>query len=408
MKKNLLFSCLLVIVSFNFYAQIDFGDGYFINESNQKINCLIKNSGWKNNPTEFEYKLTNDENVQTASIKTTKEFAIDGLFKYIKSTVNIDRSTDDINKMGNERNPVFKKETLFLKVIIEGNANLYAFDDINLTRFFYSLNEGEINQLVYKRFLNSEKEIQQNNLFKQQLFNDLNCQNKSSKNLESLRYNQNEIAKLFTNYNLCTNSVSIDYTPKQIKNLFHLSVRPGLNLSNLMIENPTGKVDKINFEDNSNLRLGIEAEFVLPYYKNKWSIIVEPTYRSYSSELVTTSSTVTGGILKSKVKYNSIELPIGVRYYIFLNEKSKLFLNFSCVFDFSSNSNVSIKRGDDSELNNLEVSTRNNFGLGLGYKYGKRFSLEFRTQTSREILGSYIFWNSEYKSQSLILGYSIF
>lgn len=408
MKKKLLFSLLLAIICLNSYGQIGFENGYFINESDQKINCLIKNNDWKNNPTEFEYKLSSDDVIQTGYIKTTKEFVIEGLFKFVRTKVNIDRSTDDINKMGTERNPVFKKETLFLKVIIEGNANLYVYEDINLTRFFYKINEGEISQLIYKRYLNSEKEIDQNNLYKQQLFNDLNCQNKSSKSMEFIKYDQNQLTKLFVNYNTCTNSKSVNYESKQKKDLFNLSIRPGVNFSSVMIENPDGKVNRINFENKANLRFGIEAEFILPYYKNKWAVIVEPTFRSYNSEVTTTSNNVAGGILNSKAKYQSVELPIGVRYYIFLNKKSKLFLNFSYIFDFSSDSNVEITRNDGSVYNSLEVNTRSNFGLGLGYKYGDRFSIEFRSQTSREILGSYIFWNSEYKSQSLILGYSLF
>ena len=50
----------------NCFAQISFEKGYFINNANQKTNCLIKNQDWKDNPTEFEYKL--DENSESIKL----------------------------------------------------------------------------------------------------------------------------------------------------------------------------------------------------------------------------------------------------------------------------------------------------------------------------------------------------
>ena len=53
MKKQILL-LLTTILSLNSYSQINFDKGYFINDSNQKVDCLIKNIDWKNNPTEIE------------------------------------------------------------------------------------------------------------------------------------------------------------------------------------------------------------------------------------------------------------------------------------------------------------------------------------------------------------------
>ena len=46
------------ILATNCCAQISFEKGYYIDNSNQKVDCLIKNVDWKNNPTSFEYKLS--------------------------------------------------------------------------------------------------------------------------------------------------------------------------------------------------------------------------------------------------------------------------------------------------------------------------------------------------------------
>lgn len=57
MRKQILVLALITISQFDSYAQIIFENGYFINELNQKVECFIKNIEWRNNPTEFEYKL---------------------------------------------------------------------------------------------------------------------------------------------------------------------------------------------------------------------------------------------------------------------------------------------------------------------------------------------------------------
>ncbi|WP_397364543.1 hypothetical protein [Olleya sp. R77988] len=117
MKKQLLF-LLTIILSFNCYSQITFEKGYFIDDSNQKTNCLIKNIDWQDNPTEFEYKLSENSKSKKANIKSIKEFGIDNISKYVRSIVNIDRSSEMLDDLTNDRNPEFKEEELFLKVFI--------------------------------------------------------------------------------------------------------------------------------------------------------------------------------------------------------------------------------------------------------------------------------------------------
>ena len=61
MKKNLLL-LLVSILTVNVYSQISLEEGYYIDNSNQKINCLIKNLDWKNNPTHLNINFLRVEN----------------------------------------------------------------------------------------------------------------------------------------------------------------------------------------------------------------------------------------------------------------------------------------------------------------------------------------------------------
>ncbi len=407
MRKQLLFLALLSFLSIESYSQIVFENGYFINESNQKTNCLIKNIDWKNNPTEFKYKSTQDAAIQKADIRTVKEFGINGVSKYIRALVKIDKSSDNINEMGSDRNPVFQEEELYLKVLVEGKASLLLYEHGNLTRFFYKTNESKINQLVYKQYLLNDN-IAQNIYFRQQLYIGLKCQMITLKDVKSIKYNKRDLERIFIKFNECTNSNYINYGSKQKKDLFNLSFRLGLNSSSLTIQNPILNLRDTDFGYKFNFRFGIETEFILPYNKTKWSVILEPTYQYYESEISQETNNVSGGTLVSSVNYHSIELPVGLRHYFYLNDDSKIFANISYIFDFTGNSSIEFSRSDGSMFNKLEVISRRNLALGIGYKYKDRYGLEIRYLTNRDILGDYFYWNSSYRTFSIIFGYSLF
>ena len=138
------------------------------------------------------------------------------------------------------------------------------------------------------------------------------------------------------------------------------------------------------------------VKLVLPFHRNKWAVLVEPTYPNFEAEtIITERRTVSAD-------YKSLELPVGLRHYFFLNKKSSVFLNASFIFDFSIDSFI-----DDGFGTDLEVSSLNNLAFGLGYKYS-RFSIEYRYQTPRELTSRYIYWSTDYSSSSVMLGFQLF
>jgi hypothetical protein len=90
-----------------------------------------------------------------------------------------------------------------------------------------------------------------------------------------------------------------------------------------------------------------------------------------------------------------------------LNSDSKIFSNISCVLDFANNSSIEFLR-KDVMLNELEIKSRLDLALGIGYKYKDRYSLEIRYLSNRDILRDYKYMNSDYKTLSIILGYTLF
>lgn len=382
MKIKLLF-LLTTILSFNCYSQISFENGYYIDNNNQKIKCLIKNIDWESNPTKFKYKLTENSELNEKTIKSVKEFGIPNILKYVRSLVKIDRSSNKADELDNQRKAAFQKEELFLRVLVEGKSTLYSYVDGNLTRYFYSIGESNIEQLVFKSYTTPENEIRTNNRFRNQLWNNLKCANIKKNRVEKLNYKKSDLVNFFVTYNSCNNEEYINFEKKEKKDLFNLTIRPRLNSSSL-----ASNYRNTNIKNELGFGFGIEAEFILPFYKNKWSLLIEPTYQSFIEE---SNRNVI-------INYSSIELHTGVRHYFFLNDNSKIFINASVIYDFGLN---------NPQIDLLEIETPFNMAFGLGYKYNDKFSIELRYQTPRQLLSNFDFF-AEYKTLSIVFGYSLF
>jgi hypothetical protein len=394
--RKLLLLLVITALSFNCYSQIEFENGYFIDNSDQRVECLIKNVDWQRNPLEFEYKLTENSEINTIGIMQVKEFEIDNVSKFIRSSVNIDRSSEDLSKISTEKNPVFQEEELFLKVLVEGKASLYRFADKGLERFFFKMNDSVITQLVYKTYLVNDKQRTENNHFRQQLFIELNGPEISGDYFQSLDYTSNDLVRLFVLYNELANSGYTNFQEKVKRDAFNLTLRPGIRYSSFSVQNRNDDSRSADYGNKSGFRFGIEAEFIMPFNKNKWAVIIEPTYQYFNSELESPLYDV-------YVDYKSVELPIGIRHYFYLNTNSKIFINGSMILDFPQNSKLRANYAEEFDINSAL-----NMTFGIGYKLKEIYSLELRYQTPRELMNGFVFWNSDYNSLSLIFGLSIF
>ena len=402
--KNQLFLLLISFLTFNSYSQIVFEKGFFITNSGEKNECLIKNIAWKNNPIAFEYKKDENSTIETATIQSVKEFEIYNSSRYIRETVKIDQYSQTLDNLSTSKEPIFVEKQLFLKVLIQGKANLYSYDG-NI--FFYNVDNSKIEQLIYKSYYFRENEIAKNDQFKQQLFNAFNGSEITINRLINIEYKKNSLIPIFEEYNKYQNSEFINFEKKEKKDLFNISIRPRINNSSLEMKNYFSDSGDLSFGNKINFGFGIEFEYIFPFNKNKWSLSTEPTYQNFKSEVEINESKVSGGKLIAKVDYTSVEIPITIRHYFFLNKNSKIFANISVIFDRPIKSAIELTRADGSNLNTIDVNSPVNFSLGLGYKLNDKFSLEMRAFSNRNITSDYIYIPSDYKNLSLIFGYTI-
>ena len=407
MKKQTLLA-LLIAFSFNCYSQINYEKGYFIDNQDNRTECFIKNVDWKDNPKKFEYKISEQSTPETATIEAIKEFGVASL-KYKRFQVKIDRSSEDVNKLSYDRNPEFTEETLFLKYLVEGKANLLQYEEGNLVRFYYNVDNAEVMPLTYKVYLTTgDNYIRKNEGYKQQLLVDLKCDKLTVNDAKNAAYKKNSLIKYFVKYNNCENSELVTFDEKKKRDLFNLNIRPGISFNSLTIDRENSLISNVELERKLIFRLGLEAEFILPFNKNKWTLFIEPTYHNYQSTKSDVPYTQTGSTISTTnviVEYPSLELPFGVRHYFFLNEQSKLFINGAFVLDFPVSAVIKF---EPSGISDVEISKRNNLAFGLGYVLKNKYSLEVRYGSNRNIISAYQNWSSKYNSFAFVFGYTLF
>ena len=213
--------CLLLTLCFfsSAHSQIDFEPGYFIHNSGERTDCLIRNVDWQYNPTKFDYKLTENSAVQTGKLESVKEFSVTNEFKYIRATVNMDLSSNSVNHLSDSKEPNFEEETIFLKVLVEGKATLFGYQRNVYHKYFFQVESSEIEQLIFKRYLTStyvenkntyirerfkdKRGIAENNWYKQQIWNSLKCDDISKNRIEKLKYQSKELSKVYIDFNTC-------------------------------------------------------------------------------------------------------------------------------------------------------------------------------------------------------------
>lgn len=381
-------------------AQITFDKGYIIDTSGQRIRCLIRYAEWRNNPSEFVYKLSGKGSEQKGTITNAIEFGIDGICKYISSEVQIDRSSDDITQLSEVKDPVWYREKIFLKVLVEGKASLFYYEDGSIQRYFFSLEGSKIHQLIYKRYLQDVPDhgsvIALNNSFRQQLMNELKCSDSDYGVLESLQYYRKDLTSYFNNYNGCKGATAVNYSPKKGGHEINFRIRTGISFTSLSITNSAWPHYLLDYGNKILPVVGLEAEYLLPFNRNKWGFIFEPLFQKFKAEKKV-------GFNETSINYPCIEFPFGVRYYIFLGKDLKLFADAIFVPSITMDFNAKIWT---DKVNYLETGQRSDYAVGLGIAY-KRFNFETRYYGKNTILSNYLLWVSEYGKASMILGYRL-
>jgi len=411
--KKLCVSGILLLFYISSSSQVRYDPGYFISNTGDTINCLIKNTDHNDNPSSFTYKKNENDKPQTLTVYDVKEFAITNYNKYVRviTTIDISPGEEDLDALSDTAEPQWQPDTLFLRVIVTGAATLFSYEGKTNIRFFYQTQDLPVEQLIYKVYRpENNNVIYYNNDFREQLLQYLNCGNESEENIQTVEYKLSDLKDYFIKYNHCKGSIVTEPSaPVKYKSSF-FSISAGAEYTSLedgFIPNYPGDpyTQHITFPHKYNFTFGVQEELLLPFNAHKWAVPFGLDFHSYSAQAISDLPPPNNSIdtPKATINLKTISISIGFKHYFFTDKygKSKLFVNALVAYDQLINSSYTSTLG----LNVLSSSTI--FIGGIGYKYNKA-AIEFRYYTPANIFNSYVLFTSSLTRFSTVFKYDLF
>lgn len=207
-----LIGCILFFPGLG-WSQSVYEKGYFIDLKNHKTLCYIKMEPWKAH-SEITYLKSYNDPLQTQSLDSISEIAIDSLFKLKRVIVQIDISGDDDSLLSYVQEPEWSEEEILLWTLVEGHTSLYAYEGGSLRRYFYKRGNDPIEQLVYKRYRTREG-TSLNESFKRTLNEKMNCSDSSNTYFTNLHYDEQALTHHFVLENECLGSTAKVYPTRR-------------------------------------------------------------------------------------------------------------------------------------------------------------------------------------------------
>jgi len=354
--------------------------GYFITDDGDTTKALILDAAWRDNPVSFTYKTDPEGKEKEASITEVMEFRIPNVFKYIRATVPLDISAKSNNQISDSGKPDYQTQTVFLKVIVNGSADLYYYQDGGMKLFFYQAPNYAIRPLIYKKYLTRNDKVAQNNQYLQELWEHVNCFTQTKLEISEINYNKRSLKKHFVEHNRCLQSDVKVYKLNPGGALFNISLIPGLNLAQL---ESTVRINEGNdsFEHNksSTFRLGVAIEYRASRI-SKWSILLEPAYRVMDEQYSIRNRDF-------DLDFQAFQIPVMIRRYFDLSNNFAIYANPILLGTLPFDSKIEVENLPNVFEGKLVkyINLRLDVGGGIGFRF-KRYSVELRQYLNKDLI----------------------
>jgi len=404
--RQVVITCIFAAIGFISPAQMKFSKGYIVTNKHEKIDCLIRNSRNAESSMNYEYKLNDASDIEKIELAKFEEFGLANETKFIRALVKIDISADRIRHLKDTINsPEWDEGHVYLKVLFDGKlASLYSYYDEGKNQFFYAIGNSAIEPLYYKEF-NVEitpgivEKTLVNHAYREQLRQSMPCNNQAK--INKLAYTRKDLINYFADYNTNQGASSIvTQHTKTHKDNLRLKIGTSLNRIDLQTQDFSAS-SNISFSPEYSTGFGAEIEYILPFNNYKWSVFAESNlYSYYTGDSENSFDSQTTG---SVINYKTIEYPLGVNFYLNLNENQRLFLRGAYVFNSLLNqSHVTFKSDYPYEL-----STAPRLYLGAGFNH-KKLGIELRCYSKQNITQNLYKRGSELSQISFRLTYVLF
>ena len=382
----------LLFISF-IYAQSK--SGYYITNNGQRVNGVFLDADYLDAST-LKFKSVSDESFKSLDVAAIKEFGIGENIKAVKFTVQVDVSDAGQNQASVNKDAIWEKQTLFLNVVVEGDASLYLYDNGRGKKFFYKVEGKQFvpEQLLYRKYMSENLKTSENNKYRQQLYTDLNCTGASDLNkFLNISYTKREIVPIFEAFNECKNSDSKVFNNDTNRNCkVYYSIFAGLYNARFNVDG----ADR-SFTDDKYAAFNVGAELLVMFPSDKFGLFIKAEYETINTSISNKYTSPYGGVTTTttiySIKGGIFNFYMGPRFNFNLNEKSKLYADVAVVVGFplsDLNRSVSVinntSQYDSVNIGEIGLDSTISGNIGVGYTFRNKYSVEARYNANRDFL----------------------
>lgn len=357
--KKIFILLVTMLLPLPLMSQMFFENGYVIDSKRNKRHVQIKNEGWVESPTTIIIKDESTGKESAEGLSEIDEFGLENGITFRKFTLPVAHYEDDLSKI--DSNPDFspQTQTVFLKQLTAGALSLYSYHR-GTTKFFIGKDRETPTQLWYKRYYNSNNDLQKNRTYQTQLSQLINCPHI---NLNNVDYKTDALTKLIGTFN---NGCVEPKQSTKTKTKIRVHILAEGNMISTTANSNEYYLDDIEMNPKQVAKIGVELEYVLPMLGNSFSVFTAPKYYRYKNDLVR-EYPVDPHTQTVAIDASILEIPVGFRYYNYFNGNNALFLSFAYVLNNTLESTM--------QVNTLEYDLAaggvGSFHVGLGYRYRK-------------------------------------
>jgi len=206
-----MYKLVILFLTFLYYhhasAQSNYLPGYIIKSEGETVRGFIDFQEWRINPKKIRFKTNESEKSTVMTAETMKGFGIDNKESYVLRAVDVNIAPIKLTALTTSREPIFEKKTVFLRVLVDGKANLYfLYDAVGKEHYFIEKNDLPAEELIYTEYfkmVKGKRIAAPFDQYKGQLNKTLSNCDKLFPLLKDAEYKRIDLMSIFETYNTC-------------------------------------------------------------------------------------------------------------------------------------------------------------------------------------------------------------
>jgi len=366
--------------------------GYYITKNNEKVEGYYKSTDFFD-PTSLLFKKTADGEFIKINTADVIEYSVGDEYKFKKFTVKLDKSNFNLKKLSTVKEPEWETVTIFLNVLVDGNAILYSYPAYNGVKYFFTVKgKQELpEQLVFKKYSPNEYKMSENNYFRQQLFNLVNCDNEAVDKFLKILYNEKSLIPVFNKYNKCSGLPSTQFANATGKKAHvSLNVFAGVYNTQFGINHASPSITSVN-----TVSIIAGGEGVFAFATGKWEVFARLEYEKIvPKEASGKTAQINSVDSRFKINTDALNIFLGPRYNFILNETNKIFVDGAVGFSvpFGSIDRKDYISNGTGEFLGVNESYKSSAALcgnfELGYVYNNTLGISLGYVTNRNLFSN--------------------